>query len=344
MSDLYRSAISARLDKLPQLPTITPYAAEDEDEEGEENDSLGSLPSMPPPRSSVQSLGTRQRREPNPDYAPISAEGYFDQAVEVAVPSSGLSFRVYYSPPTVSTIAKGTVMVCHHGAGYSGLSFACFAKEIKTMANGECGVLALDARRHGKTKPIDDTISDEDLSIDVLSKDAYSLITTLFPSVTESPSFLLVGHSMGGSVLVRTCGMLQERKYRITGVAVLEAVEGFAIEALPHMNKLLDSRPVGFDSIEEAIEWHVSNHTVRNSLSARISVPSLFVPSEPLTDHEPAFKWRTSLRSTAPYWESWFSGLSSRFLAVRAARLLVLAGTDRLDKELMIGQMQGKFQ
>ena len=29
---------------------------------------------------------------------------------------------------------------------------------------------------------------------------------------------------------------------------------------------------------------------------------------------------------------------------MRAARLLVLAGTDRLDKELMIGQMQGKFQ
>ena len=29
---------------------------------------------------------------------------------------------------------------------------------------------------------------------------------------------------------------------------------------------------------------------------------------------------------------------------MRTARLLVLAGTDRLDKELMIGQMQGKFQ
>ena len=40
----------------------------------------------------------------------------------------------------------------------------------------------------------------------------------------------------------------------------------------------------------------------------------------------------------------WFKGLSSSFLSVRAARLLVLAGTDRLDKELMIGQMQGKFQ
>lgn len=40
----------------------------------------------------------------------------------------------------------------------------------------------------------------------------------------------------------------------------------------------------------------------------------------------------------------WFSGLSAKFLTVRAARLLILAGTDRLDKTLMIGQMQGKFQ
>lgn len=40
----------------------------------------------------------------------------------------------------------------------------------------------------------------------------------------------------------------------------------------------------------------------------------------------------------------WFEGLSTSFLAVKAARLLVLAGAERLDKELMIGQMQGKFQ
>ena len=40
----------------------------------------------------------------------------------------------------------------------------------------------------------------------------------------------------------------------------------------------------------------------------------------------------------------WFTGLSELFLSSRSARLLVLAGTDRLDKTLMIGQMQGKFQ
>lgn len=36
----------------------------------------------------------------------------------------------------------------------------------------------------------------------------------------------LVGHSLGGSVIVRACPLLQELKYRITGVAVLDIVEG----------------------------------------------------------------------------------------------------------------------
>jgi len=40
----------------------------------------------------------------------------------------------------------------------------------------------------------------------------------------------------------------------------------------------------------------------------------------------------------------WFTSLSSLFLSCKTARLLVLAGTERLDRELMIGQMQGKFQ
>jgi protein phosphatase methylesterase 1 len=35
--------------------------------------------------------------------------------------------------------------------------------------------------------------------------------------------------------------------------------------------------------------------------------------------------------------------LSRKFLDARGGKLLLLAGTDRLDKELMIGQMQGMF-
>lgn len=90
----------------------------------------------------------------------------------------------------------------------------------------------------------------------------------------------LVGHSLGGAVCVRAVPLLLERKYRITGVAVLDVVEGtsaqvqrsldcsptrfvrcvrllleFTLDALPHMHALLHTRPIGFGSIEEGVEW-----------------------------------------------------------------------------------------
>lgn len=52
--------------------------------------------------------------------------------------------------------------------------------------------------------------------------------------------------------------------------------------------------------------------------------------------------WRTDLSATEHYWENWFTGLSKKFLEAKGGKLLILAGTDRLDKELMIGQMQGQ--
>jgi protein phosphatase methylesterase 1 len=55
-------------------------------------------------------------------------------------------------------------------------------------------------------------------------------------------------------------------------------------------------------------------------------------------------KWRTELEATCPFWEAWFSGLSATFLAAPCPKLLILAGTDRLDTPLNIAQMQGKFQ
>jgi protein phosphatase methylesterase 1 len=54
--------------------------------------------------------------------------------------------------------------------------------------------------------------------------------------------------------------------------------------------------------------------------------------------------WRTNLHRTSEYWDEWYRGLSKDFLSVQANKLLILASTDRLDKKLMIGQMQGKFQ
>jgi len=145
-------------------------------------------------------------------------------------------------------------------------------------------------------------------------------------------------------VITRACPLLQERKYRIAGVAVLDVVEEFTLEALPMMHSLLDTRPEGFNSQEEAIEWHIKTHAIRNPDSARVSVPSIIVQNPNPEPGSFPWVWRTSLRATAPYWTSWFTGLSSRFLSAKTARVLVLAGAERLDKELMIGQMQGKYQ
>lgn len=61
---------------------------------------------------------------------------------------------MYYTSPKGTTRdgddqSGSTVLVCHHGAGHSGLSFACFAREVVRVSEGELGVLALDARSHG---------------------------------------------------------------------------------------------------------------------------------------------------------------------------------------------------
>jgi len=99
-------------------------------------------------------------------------------------------------------------MVCHHGAGFSGLSFACFAKEVSKLTQGECGVLSLDAREHGETRSlyhfptnvwsIGKTASpvpseDSNLSIETLTDDLVELIKTVFPTPSECPN-LLVGY------------------------------------------------------------------------------------------------------------------------------------------------------
>ena len=127
----------------------------------------------------------------------------------------------------------------------------------------------------------------------------------------------------------------------LIGYSVIDVVEGSAIEALSHMRTYLSSRPSIFSSLDEAIQWHIRTRTIRDPASAEASVPSLLLPSP---SGNGKYIWRTDLQSTSPWWQEWFQGMSSKFLIGRGAKMLILAGTDRLDRELMIGQMQGKFQ
>jgi protein phosphatase methylesterase 1 len=229
------------------------------------------------------------------------------------------------------------------------------------------------------------------MSLESLTADMIGLLRAMFPAPQRVPNLVLVGHSMGGSVAVSLAHALLPASsstpkpipdVRISGVAVLDVVEGTAMEALEGMEGIVKAQPKGFASVEHAIRWHVEeSNTIQNRESARRSVPPLVIPnpeyqsaSTPAQDEEEVMEeiqeehpeeampavgrrpaqetdlrrfpyiWRADLLSTAPYWSGWFQSLSTRFLSVKCARLLLLAGTDRLDKDLMIGQMQGKYQ
>jgi len=56
------------------------------------------------------------------------------------------------------------------------------------------------------------------------------------------------------------------------------------------------------------------------------------------------YTWAVDLSKTEAYWTGWFADLSTNFLSASSAKLLLLAGVDRLDTDLTVGQMQGKFQ
>lgn len=55
------------------------------------------------------------------------------------------------------------------------------------------------------------------------------------------------------------------------------------------------------------------------------------------------YVWRIDLAKTEQHWFGWFKGLSTAFLNVPVPKMLLLAGVDRLDRELTVGQMQGIY-
>lgn len=125
------------------------------------------------------------------------------------------------------------------------------------------GVLSPDARGHGRTsiekpEPEDDeqTETTVDLSLETLSSDLAHVVhatqTTMSWSVL--PDIVLIGHSLGGAVVVDLAhkGLLGSA---VLGYAVLDVVEGSAMEALAHMETYLSNRPSSFPSLASAIEW-----------------------------------------------------------------------------------------
>nr|XP_018902768.1 PREDICTED: protein phosphatase methylesterase 1 [Bemisia tabaci] len=314
----------------------------------------GSSGTLPP--TGTSRIGRRQQKY---DYAPVHWDKYFRSRNVVTV--GGNKFCTY------SNGDSGPLLVLLHGGGFSALTWALFSVDIVEAV--ECQVLAIDLRGHGDTE----TTADNDLTIETLSKDVADVINTIYPS--DSPPIILVGHSMGGAVAVHVADL--SHTLDIIGLVVIDVVEGTAMDALSSMQSFLRNRPKSFSSIEEAISWSVRNHQVRNIESAKVSVPGQIKNaatgvnlsaagevkssriiessgSEKSKEDEVDFKapepaaigpytWRIDLCATEKYWSGWFQGLSKSFLKCPEQKLLILANVDRLDRDLTVGQMQGKF-
>ena len=151
-------------------------------------------------------------------------------------------------------------------------------------------MVAIDLRGHGSTR----TDEDHDLSLQRLVDDIYNVFVCLFnPAAGEQkeehdamegagykpaeepislPSLCLVGHSMGGALVVHSSFKLSSI-CTIIGLIVIDVVEGTALDALQSMHMVLKNRQKSFNSVREAIEWCVRNNQTKNIEAARISFP-----------------------------------------------------------------------
>jgi len=275
-----------------------------------------------------------------------------------------------------------TVVLFAHGCAYTALSWATTIANLATRVDSSVVLAAFDARHHGATRvspreKINDGVDDEtsDVEVDVsaerLARDVASVARAVAghfsPSQTGTkengsmdsearnrnrpPKLVLVGHSMGGAAVARAAAIIGEcpsaYDFDLRGVALVDVSEnGGARETLRATETFLAKRPKEFARETDAVAWFVRSGLTTNLASARVSAPSQIrrVTGTEENDPNDRFVWILDARATAPHWRGWFEGLSRTFLSAKCAKLLVLAGVDRLDDELTIAQMQGKFQ
>jgi protein phosphatase methylesterase 1 len=235
------------------------------------------------------------------------------------------------------TMGKESVLFfCIHGAGHSALSFTLLAQQLQEFAT----TVSYDIRGHGFSKKEG---GEEDLSIDTLVDDAIKVFLEVVKRHPKS-TFAILGHSLGGSIAVRAAKKLETmpEAERIIALISVDVVEGTAMEYLPYMVEIISQKPTIFETEESAIKWALQSKNVFNLDSARISIPPQLL--EVKTDKGTAFKWKNELLKSEKFWPGWFKGLSSTFLSSKFPKICFIAARERLDKELEIANMQGKFR
>ena len=317
---------------------------ENKDAEMESEDKVGDIPmpksmfAKPPPKftgklpkttaTSGDQEQTTFKSKLTKNYDPVSWSEIFDdrEVIEDVIP-------VYYAG------SKGPIIFCIHGAGHSALSYAPLAKEVKDFAR----IVTFDLRGHGGHHIDDET----NMPIGILMDECMTVLKHVLQKYHES-SVIICGHSLGGALAAKlTYNIIHPDDTnkdfgfdtnQIKGLFVIDVAEGSALSALPYMEQIVESRPKSFESIQEAIKWGIMSGQVKQLESARITMPDLIIKEGN------KYVWRTDLLGSKDNWKEWFEGMNKCFLNCDIPKTLVIASNDRMDKELTIAQMQGKFK
>lgn len=243
---------------------------------------------------------------------------------------SAIIIRTYYSPPPTST---SPILFCLHGAGSSAMTFAAVASEISDQPDVDSvGIFCFDLRGHG------DSSATSDYSMRALISDVEQVLTIFCAKYDLSQnSIYFMGHSLGGAILSAVLASFDTKRVKplLAGLILLDIVQETAIKSLVVMPAFIKKRPANFTSLNEAIDWHMGL-LLFNRDSAALSIPHLLNRED--------LSWKTNLSQTQPFWGEWFSSLSEDFLAFKQSKLLILSTHEALDKDLIVGQMQGRYQ
>ena len=121
-----------------------------------------------------------------------------------------------------------------------------------------------------------------------------------------------------------------------------------AINSLSKMSGIIQDIPKSFKDLKMALKWSLSSsHSHHHSQAASKQIQGIeqSLQSQLKFNNETgSCEWICDLSLMKPFWDFWFTGLTENFLKFPGSRLLILADTDYMDKEMIVAQMQGKFQ
>ena len=324
----------------PPKPKITQDPFDISDDEDEVQDKISDLKSVPNyfeiPKPSV---GFKPPLPPSGDNSNPLLKKYepldWHKAFPINYNISDNTIPIYINGE------QGPNIICLHGAGHSGLSFAPLA-----LMNKDYRIISFDFRGHG----FNTQSPNNDFSEKTLINDTIQVLNHIHEKYPEE-NLILLGHSMGGSIATKTCCQIlkEESKYKelynkMQGLIVIDVVEGTAMDALPFMENIVHNRPDKFNSIQKGIEYMYKSGTIKNIESARISVPPLLKEEKNDKTGKIWYKFKTNLLDSKQFWNEWFIGLTKAFLSCNIPKMLMLAGIERMDKDLTIAQMQGKYK